>query len=66
VYRVVRAEGPDHEKVYLVEVQLGDETVGQGEGRNRREAETAAAAAALTHLRSRPVTPPASHGTTSA
>jgi ribonuclease-3 len=54
VYRVVRAEGPDHEKVYLVEVLLGDESVGQGEGRNRRDAETAAAAAALAHLRGRP------------
>jgi len=52
-YRVLRAEGPDHEKHYVVEVLLGDEPVGTGEGRNRREAETAAAAAALGVLRSR-------------
>ena len=50
-YRVVRAEGPDHEKHYVVEVLLGDEVVGMGEGRNRREAETAAAAAGLVVLR---------------
>ena len=50
-YRVVRAEGPDHEKHYVVEVLLGDEVVGMGEGRNRREAETAAAAAGLAVLR---------------
>jgi ribonuclease-3 len=54
-YRVVRAEGPDHEKVYVVEVFLGQDAVGSGEGRNRREAETAAAAAALAQLRVRPV-----------
>jgi ribonuclease-3 len=51
VYRVLRAEGPDHDKHYVVEVSLADEAVGTGEGRNRREAETAAAAAALTFLR---------------
>ena len=52
-YRVLRAEGPDHEKHYVVEVLLGDAAIGTGEGRNRREAETAAAAAALSALRTR-------------
>jgi ribonuclease-3 len=50
-YRVVRAEGPDHDKHYVVEVLLGDQAIGTGEGGNRREAETAAAAAALAVLR---------------
>jgi ribonuclease-3 len=50
-YRVLRAEGPDHEKHYVVEVELDGTAIGTGEGHNRREAETAAAAVALTVLR---------------
>lgn len=51
-YDVVRAEGPDHARHYLVEVSIGGEVLGQGEGRNRREAETAAAVEALARLES--------------
>ena len=51
-YRVVSAEGPDHQRHYVVEVSLDGVTLGRGEGRNRRLAETEAAAAALTHLES--------------
>jgi ribonuclease III len=51
-YNVVKAEGPDHARHYLVEVSIAGEILGQGEGRNRREAETAAAVAALARLES--------------
>jgi ribonuclease-3 len=49
-YRVVSAAGPDHAKVYEVEVMVGGQVVGSGRGRNRRSAETRAAAAALETL----------------
>jgi ribonuclease III len=49
-YSVVKAEGPDHARRYLVEVAVGGEVLGRGEGRNRREAETAAAVEALAAL----------------
>jgi ribonuclease-3 len=50
-YRLVRAVGPDHEKIFRVEVAVEGRIVGVGEGSSRRIAETAAAAAALEELR---------------
>jgi len=52
-YRVIEAAGPDHEKVFRVEVAVGDEVIGMGVGRSRREAETAAAAEAVEVLEAR-------------
>jgi ribonuclease III len=49
-YRVLSAEGPDHDRHFVVEVALGERVLGRGEGRSRREAETAAAEAALVAL----------------
>jgi ribonuclease-3 len=49
-YRVISAEGPDHERHYVVEVSLAGDVLGRGEGRNRRIAETEAATKALTRL----------------
>jgi ribonuclease-3 len=46
-YRVVSAEGPDHEKHFRIEVAVDGEVLGTGEGPSRRIAETAAAAQAL-------------------
>jgi acyl carrier protein len=48
-YRLVSAEGPDHDRHYVIEVLVGGEVLGQGEGRNRREAETEAAARRWPH-----------------
>jgi ribonuclease-3 len=50
-YRLLEAVGPDHEKVFRVEVVVEGEVIGSGEGGSRRVAETAAAAAAIEHLR---------------
>lgn len=46
-YRTVAAEGPDHAKVFTVEVLVGDRALGQGQGRSKKEAESKAAQQAL-------------------
>jgi ribonuclease-3 len=52
-YRVLEAVGPDHDKVFRVEVSVGGEVLGMGVGRSRRVAETAAAAEAVEVLAAR-------------
>jgi ribonuclease-3 len=52
-YRLVEASGPDHDKVFQVEVVVGGRVIGVGEGRSRRLAETEAAAYAIEALRRR-------------
>ena len=52
-YRLVEAVGPDHQKVFRVEVEVADETLGMGVGPSRRLAETAAAAEAIAVLEAR-------------
>lgn len=42
-YRIVREEGPDHNKNFVVEALLGDRVIGQGEGRTKKSAEQEAA-----------------------
>ncbi len=42
-YQVVKRTGPDHNRVFWVEVVIGDEQYGPGKGRNKKEAEQAAA-----------------------
>jgi len=50
-YRVIDATGPDHEKLFRVEVVVEGRVLGAGEGSSRRVAETAAAVHALEELR---------------
>jgi dsRNA-specific ribonuclease len=52
-YRVLEAIGPDHDKVFRVEVSVAGEVLGMGVGRSRRVAETAAAAEAVEVLAAR-------------
>ena len=52
-YRVLEAVGPDHDKVFRVEVSVGGEVLGTGIGPSRRVAETAAAAEAVEVLAAR-------------
>ena len=47
VYRVVRQKGPDHQKVFVVEVLSSGETLGTGIGPSKKKAEQRAAQAAL-------------------
>ena len=46
-YRVVEETGPDHAKVFTVEVYLDSNRIGRGTGTSKRAAEQAAAADAL-------------------
>lgn len=50
-YRLVDASGPDHDKLFRVEVSVGGRPLGTGEGRSQKSAEIAAAEAALPGLR---------------
>ena len=52
-YRVLDATGPDHEKLFSIEVSVEGDVLGRGEGPSRRIAETAAAAEALDALGAR-------------
>lgn len=51
-YRIVEATGPDHEKLFRIEVWVDERRLGVGEGPSRRTAETAAALEALGAIRS--------------
>lgn len=46
-YRVIREQGPDHARTFVIGVYLGDACVAQGEGSSKQEAQVAAAEAAL-------------------
>ena len=46
-YRTVQSSGPDHDRVFVVEVQAGGRLVAQGKGNSKQEAAQQAAAAAL-------------------
>ncbi len=50
VYKLVRTEGPDHDRRFVVAVVLADGAQFEGEGRSKAEAEQAAAHAALDTL----------------
>lgn len=46
-YRITGSSGPDHAKVFAVEVDLNGTAVGRGEGHSKKEAEQNAARAAI-------------------
>ena len=46
-YHLLSATGPDHQKLFEVEVRLNDVSIGRGTGRSKKEAEQAAAGVAL-------------------
>lgn len=46
-YEVVGEKGPDHDKRFIVEVRVGDKTIGKGQGRTKKAAEQEAAYNAL-------------------
>ena len=53
-YRVVAAEGPDHERVFRVCVTFNGRDLGHGEGPNKKSAEQLAARDALSRIASDP------------
>jgi ribonuclease-3 len=46
-YKVVKESGPDHDKIFVVGVYLGEEIIAEGKGSSKQEAEEAAAKLAL-------------------
>jgi ribonuclease-3 len=55
-YKTVGAEGPDHAKVFTVEVLMGKEVLGVGRGRSKQQAEKEAALHAVETLTGHPET----------
>lgn len=53
VYRVSRETGPDHKKIFEIELLIQDEVFGIGIGRSKKDAEQKAAKEALKHLTSK-------------
>lgn len=51
VYELLAAEGPDHDRVYSVQVKVGDKVCGTGEGSSKKAAEMAAAKMAVEEIR---------------
>ena len=49
-YKLVQETGPDHARVFVMEVSVGDTVVGVGRGRSKKEAEQMSAKAALERL----------------
>ncbi len=54
VYRVLKEEGPDHEKTFEVGVFVEDKMLGSGVGPSKQSAQARAAEAALKKLKARP------------
>jgi ribonuclease-3 len=54
VYRMVREDGPPHDRTFMVEVLVRDRILGAGSGKSIKEAQNHAAAAALNNLKSLP------------
>ena len=49
-YELIGQSGPDHDKIFTVEVLLNGESVGRGDGRSKKKAEQAAAHEAVKNL----------------
>ncbi len=49
-YQVVSESGPDHEKLFVVQVKVIDQVMGEGKGSSKQRAESAAAQNALEQL----------------
>jgi len=49
-YRLVAESGPDHEKRFVTEINIGGKILGRGEGKSKKQAEQEAAKKALEEL----------------
>ncbi len=50
-YSVKSTSGPEHDKIFLVEVKVGGRVVGKGRGKSKKDAEQMAAKEAMQHVR---------------
>jgi ribonuclease-3 len=51
-YTIKNEDGPPHNKIFTIEVYIGDELMGEGSGKNKKSAEQAASRYALEKLNS--------------
>ena len=51
IYTVFREEGPDHKKIFFVEVTIQDQVISRGRGKTKKEAQQRAAEKALAQLK---------------
>ena len=49
-YQILEEKGPDHNKVFVAQLSVGDKILGTGEGKSKKEAEQHAAQAAISKL----------------
>jgi len=47
VYNIVESSGPDHKKMFIAEVSIGEQVIAQGSGASKKKAESEAARIAL-------------------
>jgi ribonuclease-3 len=57
-YRVVSERGPDHSKLFTVELEISGRPLGRGEGRSKKEAEQLAASEGLERIQDLSAEPP--------
>jgi ribonuclease-3 len=50
-YRIKSTTGPEHDKIFVVEVRVGQGVTGKGRGKSKKDAEQMAAKQALKQLR---------------
>lgn len=56
-YHLVSQRGPDHDRVFEIELRVGENVLATGEGHSKKEAEARAAALALEALAATPASP---------
>ena len=54
-YKTIKEEGPDHQKVFTVELLINGKRVSQGQGHNKKQAEMNAAKDAIAQTKRRPI-----------
>lgn len=51
VYKVVKEEGPDHSKIFTIDVFVGNKILARGQGKSKQDAEQASAKLALNEIK---------------
>ena len=49
-YNLVKEEGPEHERIFEIEVLVGEKSLGKGIGRSKKDAEQKAASQAFENI----------------
>jgi ribonuclease-3 len=57
VYRLIKRSGPDHDRLFWIDVRINDQTFGPGMGKNKKSAEQEAARMAYERLSDEPPRP---------